>query len=136
MVARNLSAELHNSLHIAIKCINKIKAHSLDDRLFRALCHDNEEDFERLLLNTAAPWLSKGACVTHFYSLYDSVIESLSGIDCQLAEAVKPVKNDIAYLADIFTFMNEMNKKLQGEMITLLRCKSVITSFISNPSLY
>ena len=34
LVARNLSAKLHNSLHIMIKCINKIKAHSLNDRLF------------------------------------------------------------------------------------------------------
>ena len=29
LVARNLSAELQYSLHIVIKCINKIKAHSL-----------------------------------------------------------------------------------------------------------
>ena len=48
LVARNLSAELHNSLHIVTKCINKIKAHYLNDRLFRALCHDDDEDFERL----------------------------------------------------------------------------------------
>nr|XP_039259582.1 SCAN domain-containing protein 3-like [Styela clava] len=136
LVARNLSAELHDSLHIAIKCINKIKANSLNDRLFRALCHDNEEDFECLLLHTAVRWLSKGACMTRFYSLYDSVVEFLSGVDFQLAESLIPLKNDIAYLADIFSFMNEVNKKLQGEMITLIRCKSVLTSFISKLSLY
>ena len=51
LAARNLNAELHNSLHIVIKCINRIKARSLNDRLFRALCHDNEEDFESLLLS-------------------------------------------------------------------------------------
>ena len=32
--------------------------------------------------------------------------------------------------------MNEVNKKLQGEMITLIRCKNVLTSFISKLSLY
>ena len=64
------------------------------------------------------------------------MIEFLSGIDFQLAEAVKPLKNTIAYLADIFTFMKEVNKKLQGEMITLIRCKNVLTSFISKLSLY
>ena len=95
--ARNLNAELHNSLPIVIKCINKIKANSFNDRLFRARCHDHEEDFERLLLHTAVRWLSKGACMTRFYSLYDSVIEFLFGIDCQLPEAVKPLKNYIAY---------------------------------------
>ena len=76
-------------------------------------------------------WLSKDACMTRFYSLYNLVIEFFSGIDCQLAEAVKPLKNDIAYLADVFAFINEVNKKFQGKMITLIRCKSVITSFIS-----
>ena len=64
------------------------------------------------------------------------VIKFLSGIDCQLAEAVKPLKNDVAYLADIFTFMKEVNNKLQGEMITLFRCKNVIKSFILKLSLY
>ena len=68
--------------------------------------------------------------MSRFYSLYNSVIELLSVIDCQLAEAVKPLKNDIAYLADIFTLMNEVNKKLQGEMI------SVIKAFISKLSFY
>ena len=88
-----------------IKCFNKIKAHSLNDRLFRVLLCDNEEDFERLLLHTAVRWLSKGACMTRFFSLDNSVIKFLSGINCQLAEAVKPLKNDIAYLADVFAFM-------------------------------
>ena len=91
---------------------------------FRALCHDNE-DFERHLLHTAVRWLSKGACITRLYSLYNSVIEFFSGIDCQLAEAVKPLKNDIAYSADIFTFMNEVNKKLQDEMISLSDAKTL-----------
>ena len=119
-----------------IKCISKIKARPLHDKLFRTLCRDNEKDFERLLLHTEVRWLSKGACMSRFYFLYDSVIELLSVIDCQLAEAVKPLKNDIAYLTDIFTFKNEVNKKLQGEMITLIRCKSVITAIISKLALY
>ena len=118
-----------------IKCINKIKTYSLNDRLFRALCHDNE-DFERYSLHTPVRWLLKGACITRLYSLYDSVVEFLSGIDCQSTEAVKPLKNNIACLADIFSFMIEVNKKLRSEMITLIRCKSMITSSISKLSLY
>ena len=73
--------------------------------------------------------------MTCFYSLYDSVIEFFFGINCQLAEAVKSLKNDIAYLAEVFTLMNEVNKK-QDEMIRYIKCKSVITSFISRLFLY
>ena len=131
-VASNLSAELHNSLHIVIKCINTIKVHSLNDRLFRALCHDNEKDF----ITYSSTMAFKSACMPCFYSFHDLVIEFLYGIDCQLAEAVKSLKNNIAYLADVFTFMNKVNKKLQGKMITLIRCKSVITSLTSKLFLY
>ena len=65
-MARNRSAELHNSLHIVIKCINEIKAHSLNDRFFRALYHDNEEDFECLLFHTTVRWFLKSACMSRF----------------------------------------------------------------------
>ena len=83
LVTHNLSVELHNSLRIAIKCINKIKAHSLNYRLFRALCHDSEE----------VQWLSNSAYMTRFYSLYDSAIEFL----CGLAIAIK-TKNSVFHL--------------------------------------
>ena len=32
--------------------------------------------------------------------------------------------------------MNEMNKKLQGEMVTLIRCKIIVCSFIAKLRLY
>ena len=44
--------------------------------------------------------------------------------------------NDIAYLVDIFPAINEVNKILQLEIITLVRCKSVITSFIARVFFY
>ncbi|KAL4090983.1 hypothetical protein QTP88_025732 [Uroleucon formosanum] len=51
--AKNLSSVLHETLQLVIRAVNKIKASSLNDRMFRELCHDNDEDFERLLLHTA-----------------------------------------------------------------------------------
>ena len=66
LVAHNLSPELHHSFIVVIKCVNKIKAHALNDRLFRLLCCENDEGFQRLLLHTAVRWLSKGACLSRF----------------------------------------------------------------------
>ena len=101
-------------------------------RFFCALCHDHNEDFECLLLHTTIQWLSKDACMTHFYSC-DSVIKFLSGNDCQLTKAVIPLTNGITYLKDIFTFMNEVIKKLHGEIYQI---KSVLMLFILKLSLY
>lgn len=37
LVAKNISDSLHQSLNVAVKSINKIKSHALNDRLFRQL---------------------------------------------------------------------------------------------------
>lgn len=38
-------------MQFVIKAVNKVKSKSLNDRLFRQLCHGNDEDFERLVLH-------------------------------------------------------------------------------------
>ena len=46
LVAKHLSDRLHCTLQAVIGAVNKIKAHSLNDRIFCQLCHENEEEFE------------------------------------------------------------------------------------------
>jgi hypothetical protein len=57
MVAKNFIDRLHCSLQYVITAINKIRSNALDDRLFRKLCDENDEDFNRLLLHTEVRWL-------------------------------------------------------------------------------
>ncbi|KAG8231017.1 hypothetical protein J437_LFUL010939 [Ladona fulva] len=71
------SACLHNSLQCVIKAINTIRRNSLNDRLFKQLCIENDEEFNCLLLHTEVRWLSKGACLDRFYKLSNSVLEFL-----------------------------------------------------------
>ena len=52
LAAKHVSGKLHDTLDFIVKCINIIKAKSLNDRIFRLLCQDNDEDFERLLFHT------------------------------------------------------------------------------------
>lgn len=136
LAARGLSTELHDVLNTVLKCVCKIKARSLNDRLFRLLCEENDEEFQRLLLHTDIRWLSKGNCLLRFYSLFDTVVQFIENIDSELANSLKLMKNDIAYLSDIFSILNDVNKRLQGDMITLIQCKTVIMSFISKLSVY
>ena len=57
LVAKNLSEKLNVSLQFVITSVNAIKTRALKDRLFRQLCHENSEQFERLLLQTEVRWL-------------------------------------------------------------------------------
>jgi zinc finger BED domain-containing protein 5/7/8/9 len=136
LAAKNLSGVLHETLQFVIKAVNKIKASSLNDRMFRELCHDNDEDFERLLLHTAVRWLSKGKCLCRFFALFDSIIEFLDKIDPVLKENLKQRKIEIGYLTDIFEKMNEVNLKLQGNKMNFIKPKGIISSFIFKLDLY
>ena len=52
LVAKRLSPRLQESLGVAVKAINKIKANAKNDRFFRQLCEASNEEFQRLLLHT------------------------------------------------------------------------------------
>ncbi|KAF2362755.1 hypothetical protein FHG87_006502, partial [Trinorchestia longiramus] len=58
LVAKNLRSDrLCKSLDAVIKAVNKIKCQPLNSRIFKQLCHENGEEFGRLLLHTEARWL-------------------------------------------------------------------------------
>ena len=47
LVAKNISGRPNQSLKTVIKAVNKIKAQALNMRLFKQLCNENDEAFER-----------------------------------------------------------------------------------------
>ncbi|XP_077290369.1 SCAN domain-containing protein 3-like [Arctopsyche grandis] len=99
LVAKKLNGRLHKLLSIVIVVIKKIKSHPLNDRLFRQLCKENDEEFERLILHTEVRWLSKGNCLKRFYALFDTIVEFLD--------------------------INENLLKLQGSNISLIKAKEL-----------
>ncbi|KAL0830409.1 hypothetical protein ABMA28_002588 [Loxostege sticticalis] len=130
LVAKNLSDRLNQSLHFVIKTVNKIKSSALNTRLFAQLCDENDEDFQRLLLHTEVRWLSKGACLTRFYSVFDSVLEFLESRDPDLKDKLIKFKADIAYLTDLFKKFNDINLQLQGDSLNLIKTKGIISAFL------
>lgn len=74
----------------------------MNTRLFAQLCDENDEDFQRLLLHTQVRWLSKGAYLSRFYLLYDSVLEFLETKDPDLKENLMNFKADIDSVLDRF----------------------------------
>lgn len=137
LASKNLSISLHSSLNIIISVINKIKANAKNDRMFRQLCHDNDEQFVRLLLHTEVRWLSKGACLTRFIELYESVVQFLEDQnEVDLLQKLKLIKNDACYLAGIFKKCNDCNLQLQGANMTLINCQKVISLFIEKLDLF
>ncbi|KAL0838626.1 hypothetical protein ABMA28_016710 [Loxostege sticticalis] len=130
LVAKNLSDRLNQSLHFVIKTVNKIKSSALNTRLFAQLCAENDEDFQRLLLHTEVRRLSKGACLTRFYSVFDSVLEFLESRDPDLQDKLIKFKADIAYLTDLFKKFNDINLQLQGDSLNLIKTNGIISALL------
>uniref|UniRef100_A0A5S6Q1F4 HAT C-terminal dimerisation domain-containing protein n=1 Tax=Trichuris muris TaxID=70415 RepID=A0A5S6Q1F4_TRIMR len=130
LVARRLSPRLNESLQYGINAVNKIKSNPLNDRLFRQLCDENNEEFNRLLLHTEIRWISKGACLPRFFQLFDSVLQFSEEDDASLTENLRIRKADVAYLADLYFMFNEICKQLLTEDLNLIKTKSVISAFM------
>ncbi|GBP17923.1 SCAN domain-containing protein 3 [Eumeta japonica] len=130
LVVKHLSERLNQSVHFVIKAVNKIRSNALNTRLFAQLCDGNDEDFQRLLLHTEVRWLLKGACLTRFYSVFDSVLEFLESRDPDLKENLIKFKAGIAYLTDLFKKFNDINLQLQGDSLNLIKTKGIISAFL------
>ncbi|XP_068234218.1 SCAN domain-containing protein 3-like [Palaemon carinicauda] len=128
LIAKRLSARLHDALTIVIQVVNHIKSNSLRDRLFHELCKQYGEEFERLVLHTEVIWLSKGNCLQRFISLWDSFISFLA--NTQLGKELLANKCDVFFLSDIFEKFNYLNKQLQGKDSDLISCRSAIVAFL------
>ena len=135
LVAKNLSARLHESLQLVINAINKIRGNSLHSRLFSQLCKENDEDFNRLLFHTEVRWLSKGLCLTRFFSLFETILDFLATKDPILKENLIKSKPDIAYLTDLYAKFNEVNLQLQGNSLNLVKTKSIVAAFLGKINL-
>ncbi|XP_067417820.1 SCAN domain-containing protein 3-like [Emydura macquarii macquarii] len=136
LVAKNLSARLHQSLQFVITAVNKIRSNALNSRLFEQLCEENDEDFHRLLLHTEVRWLSKGLCLKRFFSLFEPILEFLDDKAPILKENLIKWKPDIAYLTDLFGKFNEVNLQLQGDSLNLIKTKSIISAFLARINLF
>ena len=87
--------------------------------MFRELCHENGEEFERLLQHTEVRWLSKGNCLKRVSELFDTIVKFLEEQDGDLSTKIKAIEQDTFYLTDIFEKLNKVNLQLREQKLIL-----------------
>ncbi|CAH1968850.1 unnamed protein product [Acanthoscelides obtectus] len=92
LVAKNLSVRLHESLHLVIDAVNRIRSNALNTRF----------------INYSFT-LKYAGCQKAY-----TILEFLGTKDKILKENLLKRKTDIAYLTDLFTKFNKVNLQLQG----------------------
>ncbi|XP_050066389.1 zinc finger BED domain-containing protein 5-like [Aphis gossypii] len=132
LIAKTLPQELKAVLDQTITMVNYIKLRPLKSRLFKQLCNAMDAKHECLLLHTEVRWLSRGKVLMRVFELKEELLEfySTEG-NITLCELLKNEKwcAMLAYLADIFNYINGVNTNMQGREENILTSTDKLLAF-------
>ncbi|XP_042897756.1 protein FAM200C-like [Parasteatoda tepidariorum] len=74
--------------------------------------------------------------LSRFFELLDSVTEFLDTTDPVLSESLKQRKLETAYLTHSFEKRKDINVKLEGNKMNIIKAKGIISSFIAKFDIY
>ena len=116
LVAKNLAPSLSEVLSSCVKIVNSIKACTIQSRIFSKLCDELGSKHSSILLHTEVRWLSREKIVERVFELREklSIFLLEHNADLALLVADEIWIGKLAYLADIFNLLNQLNLSLQG----------------------
>lgn len=133
LVSKALPEELMTVMNNCIKIVNFIKHRALNSRLFRLLCEEMGSEHTALLLHTDIRWLSRGNVLQRLFMLRDECAHFLRNTvkNEYLLEQLNNSKFIalMAYLADIFAKLNELNCSLQGKNLNVFQLYDKLNAF-------
>ena len=136
--SKAMPEELSAVFNKVTETINAIKSSATNSRLFTQLCQDNEAEYERLLYFTAVRWLSRGKAVLRVFEFRSEIADFLDYKGHRLGYCFKDSDfvAKVAYLTDIFSALNTINKSLQGRNITMFEVSDKLTAFFEKLKLW
>ena len=126
-------------MSVVIKIVNYVKSSALNTRLFSKLCKDMDADHTAILCQTQVRWLSKGNMLSRIFELKEEVklfVVAKQKHDLLLAFGGDGFSRYLAYLADIFEALNQLNKKLQGPETNIIVHSDAINAFVVKLNLW
>ncbi|XP_015667179.1 protein FAM200A-like [Protobothrops mucrosquamatus] len=138
LASKRMSTVLHETLEDAAKIINFIKSWPLNGCLFQQLCKDLDSEHSTLLFHTEVHWLSRGETLSRLFEPRDETHLFLTNVSSPIAEKFENVfwVSCLAYLADIFKKLNELNQLLQGHDHDVFVMEDKVCAFHKKISLW
>lgn len=121
LASKTLPPSLMEVMDVAVKVINCIRSRAKNHRLFQVLAKEMGAQHVGLLLYTKVRWLSRGKCLSRLYNLKNEVGVFLreNEINLHVQFHNEEFLMMLAYLADVFGRLNDMNLSLQGRDVTV-----------------
>ena len=114
-----------------MEVLNTIRSPALNHRLFQSFCEEVGKKHTVLLYCTEVKRLSRGRVLSRLFELQDEIQQFLREAGHELAGYFdKPEFIQVlAYLVDIFTALNQLNRSLQGREISILVACEKLSAF-------
>ena len=111
LVLKTIPKRLYEYMSVVSKVVNYVKSSALNTRLFSKLCKDIDADHTALLYHTEVRWLSKGNMLSRIFELIEVklFLVTKQKHDLLLAFGGDGFLTYLAYLADIFEALNQLN---------------------------
>ena len=131
LTSKKLSTDLKNVLTNAVKIVYAIRSRPLNSRLLQALCESMDSQNDHLLLLAEIRWLSRGPVLSRLFELRKEAKHFLREMNSPLAEFLLDEMwlCKLAYLADIFGRLNELNTSLQGPCTSIFVLRKKTDAF-------
>ena len=147
LVSKTIPKRLHKPLSVVIKVVNYMKSSMFNTRLFSKLCKHMDANHTAFLYHTLSiihyitqvRWLSKGNMLSRIFELREEVklfLVAKQKNDLLLAFGGDEFSTYLAYLADIFETLNQLNKKLQGPGSSVIVHTNAINAFVAKLKLW
>ena len=111
--------------------MNMIRGHALNQRLFQSFCEEVGKEHTVLLYHTEVKCLSRGRVLSRLFELRDEIQQFVRKARYELAGYFYELEyvQALIYVADVFTALNELNRSLQGRVISILVACEKLTAF-------
>uniref|UniRef100_A0A8C2VH41 Zinc finger MYM-type containing 6 n=1 Tax=Chinchilla lanigera TaxID=34839 RepID=A0A8C2VH41_CHILA len=131
LAAKKLSPCLHEILLQSAQILSFVKSNLLNSRMLTILCEEMGSEHVNLPLHAEVRWISRGRILTRLFELRHEMEIFLNQKHSDLAKYFHDPEwvAKLAYLADIFSLINELNSSLQGTMTTFFSLYNKIDVF-------
>ncbi|XP_050801384.1 zinc finger BED domain-containing protein 5-like [Gopherus flavomarginatus] len=137
LATQNMQADLKQVLDEAVKIISFVKGHPLNNRLFSQLWDEMGSDYTQHLFHTEVRWLSHGKVLNRLLELREELQVFLDET-FNLRDLIHNWKQlcKLAYIADIFAHLNNLNLSLQGKLISIFHVQDKVTAMVAKLKLW
>ena len=138
LAAKSLPEQLKNVLSIAVSAINYIRRNVLNHRLFKVFCNEVGTEHDVLLYRTKVRWLSHGQVLTPVFELHKEIKQFLRQRGSSIVEHFETENFilSLAYLADIFSHLNDLNISIQSTGMNMITAREKIAAFTNKLSIW